>query len=63
MVCSWIYDPQTGARYLGHGEIEDSMNDVVIGKALRSWPLITRIDNAQVNVPFIQKIIRGYRGI
>lgn len=57
-----VYDPQTGARFLGQSEIEEFLNDAVIGKALRAWPSLIRIDNAQVNIPFIRKIIRGYHG-
>lgn len=59
-----VYDPQTGIQYLGHSEIAVFMSTALIGHGRRGFsPSIARIDNAQVNVPFIQKIIRGYRGI
>ena len=56
-----VYDPQSGDRFLGEKEILDSfMRLVEVKYSMQEGfsPAILRVDNAQVNVPFIRKIIR-----
>lgn len=56
-----VYDPQSGDRFLGEKEILDSfMRRVEVKYSMQEGfsPAILRVDNAQVNVPFIRKIIR-----
>lgn len=56
-----VYDPQSGDSFLGEKEIIDSfMSRVEVEYSMqnRFSSAILRVDNAQVNVPFIRKIIR-----
>ena len=56
-----VYDPQSGDSFLGEKEIIDSfMRRVEVKYSMQEGvsPAILRVDNAQVNVPFIRKIIR-----
>ena len=56
-----VYDPQTGKRFIGAKEIIDSfMSRVEVEYSMqnRFSSAILRVDNAQVNMPFIRKIIR-----
>lgn len=56
-----VYDPQNGERFVGQEEILDSfMSKVAIEYSMQDGfsPALIRVDNAQVNVPFIRKIIR-----
>lgn len=56
-----VYDPQSGKRFIGAKEIIDSfMSRVEVEYSMqnRFSSAILRVDNAQVNMPFIRKIIR-----
>lgn len=56
-----VYDPQNGERFVGQEEILDSfMSKVAIEYSMQDGfsPALIRVDNVQVNIPFIKKIIR-----
>lgn len=56
-----VYDPQTGKRFIGAKEILGSfMSEVKVEYSMQNGfsPAILRVDNAQLNMPFIRKIIR-----
>lgn len=58
-----VYDPQSGKRFIGAKEIIDSfMSRVEVEYSMqnRFSSAILRVDNAQVNMPFIRKIIRRH---